>query len=49
LSDLLHGGASNALDQEWQPYLSPNGPADQYAIEAAFGVNKNANSLEREN
>jgi hypothetical protein len=27
-----------ASDRQWQYYVSPDDPADQYAAEAAFGV-----------
>ena len=30
--------ASEAPDRQWQLYVSPDSPADQYSVEAAFGV-----------
>ena len=31
-------GATEVSDRRWQSYLSRDGPADQYAVEGAFGV-----------
>lgn len=34
----LNGGAREISDRVWHSYLSPDGPLDQYVIEAVFGV-----------
>ena len=34
----LAAAVSKAPDRQWQSYFSPDGPADQYAVEAAFRV-----------
>ena len=34
----LAGSIREASDGQWQLYLSPDGLADRYAVEAAFGV-----------
>lgn len=36
--EMLATAASEVPDRQWQPYLSRGDPADQYAVETAFGV-----------
>jgi hypothetical protein len=43
----LATAASEGHDRQWQSYLSPEDPTDQYALEAVFGVLQNYSLVQR--